>query len=119
AIQLEEVQAQQSIATAKAKLAVEELQHKARLTQQKGELEVFDTRRVIENNLSDGNVRARLIDKLPEIARELPVPDQLRAVSIGEANSSSAAPLLGFLASALALAEDSILAKKQLGDDDV
>lgn len=114
AIELEEVQAQQTLATAKAELAVEELQYKAQLAQRKNDLEVFKARRAIENNLSDANVRAQLIDKLPEIAEQLPVPEHLRAVSIGsEANGSSAAPLLGFLASALGLVEDSVLANRQ------
>jgi hypothetical protein len=52
-------------------------------------------------------VRARLIERLPEIAAALPKPEEMRSVSIG-GDGGGAAPLLGFLAGALGLAEDAL-----------
>jgi hypothetical protein len=66
---------------------------------------LLKARRAVENDLSEGRVKERLIDRLPEIAAALPRPEELRAVSIN-ADGGGAGPLLSFIAGALGLAEE-------------
>ena len=63
-------------------------------------------RRAVDNDLSELFVKARLIERLPEVAAALK-PEELHAVSIS-GEGGNAGPLLGFLAGALGLAKDAV-----------
>jgi hypothetical protein len=52
----------------------------------------------IDNDQSPATIQARLIDSLPEIVARLPKPDELRAVTIGGADSTTVSGLLTELA---------------------
>jgi hypothetical protein len=88
-----------------AALQLEEERSRADTVRAEREIGLLKARRAVENELSEGHVRERLIDRLPEIAAALPKPGELRAVNItgGEGGAGS---LLGFIAGALGLAED-------------
>jgi hypothetical protein len=88
-----------------ASLQLEEERSKAEAARAEREVAVMKARRAVENDLSEGHVREHLIERLPEIAAALPKPEELRAVSIS-GDGGGVGPLLGFLASALGLAED-------------
>jgi hypothetical protein len=52
----------------------------------------------IDNDQSPATIQARLIDSLPDIVSRLPKPDELRAVTIGGADSTTVSGLLTELA---------------------
>jgi hypothetical protein len=104
---LDEVKAEQERARAAAAIAVEDLHFQAQTARTERELTLFQTRRAIENDLSDGHVKAQIIAKLPEIAAALPQPEELRTVHISSNGDGGAVTtLLGFLSGTLGLAED-------------
>jgi flotillin len=90
-----------------AALELEEERSKAEAVRREREVALLKTRRAVENDLSEVFVKGRLIERLPEIAAALPKPEEMRSVSIG-GDGGGAAPLLGFLAGALGLAEDAL-----------
>ena len=102
---LDEARYEQERKRTLAALQQEEERSKAEAARAEREVAVLKARRAVENDLSEGHVRERLIERLPEIAAALPKPEELRAVSIA-GDGGGAGPLLGFLASALGLAED-------------
>jgi hypothetical protein len=65
---------------------------------------LLKARRAVENDLSAGRVKERLIERLPENAAALPRPEELRAVSIN-ADGGGVGSLPSFIAGALGLAE--------------
>lgn len=104
-------------AQAEAELAVEELRSQAAAARAGHDLATLRTRRAIENDISDARLRARLIDQLPEIARSLPKPDELRAVNVSSGDGGSGAnALAGLLASLLHLTRDATANRPGGGD---
>jgi hypothetical protein len=101
---LDEAQAEQDRARALAALRLEEDRSQAEAVRAEREVALLKARRGVENELSEGDVKARLIEKLPAIAQSLPQPQELRAVSVSGAGGGLGT-LVGFLASALGLAE--------------
>jgi hypothetical protein len=104
---LDEAKHERERREALAGLALEEERSKAEAVRHEREVALLKARRAVENDLSDVFVRARLIERLPEIAAALPKPEEMRSVSI-VGDGGGAAPLLGFLAGALGLAEDAL-----------
>lgn len=102
---LDEARQEQERGRTLASLQLEEERSKAEAARAEREVAVLKARRAVENDLSEGHVRERLIERLPEIAAALPKPEELRAVSI-TGDGGGVGPLLGFLAGALGLAED-------------
>jgi hypothetical protein len=102
---LDEARQEQEQRRMQAALQLEEERSRADTVRAEREVAVLKTRRAVENELSEGHIRERLIDRLPEIAAALPKPENLRAVSIG-GDGAGAGPLLGFIAGALGLVED-------------
>jgi hypothetical protein len=102
---LDEARHEQERRRTLASLQLEEDRSKGEAARAEREVAVLKSRRAVENDLSEGHVRERLIERLPEIAASLPKPEEFRAVSI-TGDGGGAGPLLGFLASALGLAED-------------
>jgi hypothetical protein len=87
-----------------ATLQLEEERSKAAAARAEREVALLRARRAVENDLSEGHVKERLIERLPEIAAALPKPEELRAISL-TGDGSGAGPLLSFLAAALGLTE--------------
>jgi hypothetical protein len=85
-----------------ATLSLDEAKSKAASTIVERDLVQVRTRRDIENQLSEQNVRAQLIHRLPEIASKLPPPKELRSVSIS-GDGGPAAQLTSLLAGLLTL----------------
>jgi hypothetical protein len=100
---LDEVRQEQEHKRAQAALQLEEERSRAESVRAEREVALLKARRAVENELSEGHVKERLIDRLPEIAAALPKPAELRTVSIN--GDGGGAGLLGFIASALGLAE--------------
>jgi hypothetical protein len=101
---LDEARHEQERRRALDSLQMEDERSKAEAARAEREVAVLKARRAVENDLSEGRVRERLIERLPEIAAALPKPEELRAVSI-TGDGGGVGQLLGFLASALGLAE--------------
>jgi len=97
-------QAERAKAGAEFEVALAELRSRAADAIAEREVAQFKARRAVENDLSEGHLRARLIEQLPEVAAKLPVPKELRAVSISAEAGGAAASLTGLVASVLALA---------------
>jgi hypothetical protein len=53
-------------------------------------------------------MKAQLIARLPEIAAALPKPEELHAINIASDQGGTTASLVGFLASMLHLAENTL-----------
>jgi hypothetical protein len=115
-VRLDEARAGQERARATGEIEVEELRSKAQAACTERELALLQTRRAIENNLSDGHVKAQLIAKLPEIAESLPRPEELRTVNISSDGDGALTGLLGFVAAALNLAGDGLKRKPGQGN---
>jgi hypothetical protein len=101
---LDEAQAEQERARGLAALRLEEDRSLAEAVRAEREVALLKARRAVENELSEGDVKARLIEQLPAIAQALPQPQELRAVSVS-GDGGGLGTLVGFLASALGLAE--------------
>jgi hypothetical protein len=98
-IELERARAEvQSVKVAAAQ-EIENTTHQAKAKREERDLSLLKVRRSIENDVTDPLLRSRLIEMLPQIARSLPKPDELRTVSINGDQGSGA--LVGFLASVM------------------
>jgi hypothetical protein len=60
----------------------------------------------IANAQSDANIQAQFVERLPEIVAKLPKPTELRAVTIGGADSSTLSGLVAELAAVIAALRD-------------
>lgn len=109
-MRLDEVRREQERARALAELQLAEERSKARAARAERRLALQKAERAVANDLSDNHLRSRLIERLPEVAQALPKPEELRTVTI-LGDGGATAPLVGFLAGALSLAED-VLAKR-------
>jgi hypothetical protein len=94
--------AERTRAQTDAELSLEEAKSKASSLVMDRDLAHVRTKREIENTLSDQNVKAQLIQALPEIAAKLPAPKELRTVSIS-GDGGPASQLTGLLESVMAL----------------
>jgi hypothetical protein len=103
--ELDDARQQQEHKRALAALQLEEERSRADTVRAEREVGLLKARRSVENELSEGHVRERLIDRLPEIAAALPKPGEMRTVSIG-GEGGGAGQLLGFIAGALGMAAD-------------
>jgi hypothetical protein len=98
-IDMERAEAEQMRLRTEAAATIEDLKHRAQSAREERDLDLFRRRREVENLLSEEHVRARLTERLPEIAAALPKPDELRVVSVN--GEGQAAALVGFLSSVL------------------
>jgi hypothetical protein len=84
--------------------AIAELEARPEAAREQGRLALLRARRAIENDLSDGNLKAQLIAQMPAIADKLPVPDDYRSITVsGDGAAGGLASLTGFLATLLAM----------------
>lgn len=79
-------EAAQREAAARAEIALAEARDEARNRQARAEVELLAARQRVHNDLTSGNLEARLIESLPLIAEKLPQPKELKAVTISGAN---------------------------------
>jgi hypothetical protein len=70
-------------AQVEAAIAVEDLKRAAANRQADIELKHLEARQRVANEMSHGNLQARLIESLPLVAEKLPKPDEVRTISIG------------------------------------
>jgi hypothetical protein len=106
-MQLEEVQRQKTHAEVSGSLEIEEMRDLAKVAQRERELALLQRQRDIDNDLSEHQIQSQLIAKLPEIAQNLPTPQQQRTTIItSEGKEGAMNPLLGFLAGAVSITQD-------------
>jgi hypothetical protein len=75
--------------------------HRARTDREERDIAIARLRRAVENDLSDGALRAQLVARLPEIAAAMPKPEHLRAVTVTPDGGNTS--LAGLMASLLQL----------------
>ncbi|MFO0881747.1 MAG: SPFH domain-containing protein [Gemmataceae bacterium] len=80
----------------------ENLDHQARAAREERDVEVLRQRRAVENDLSEMHLRARLIERLPEIASAMPKPEELKAITI---QGDGSAALTGLVVQLLGVIE--------------
>jgi hypothetical protein len=113
--ELDSVRAERERLQAEAEVALAELRHQGKSAMEERDLARLRTRREIENDLSENHLRARLLQSLPEIAKALPAPKELRTVAISaDGAAGPTGSLAGLLAGVLALA-DGMLQRPQPG----
>jgi len=101
---LEAARAEQTRLAAEHEAAVAELRAASRAAVAKRGAEALQAQRDVENDVSEGLLRARLVAALPEIASKLPAPAELKTIAISsDGGSPAAANLTGLLASLMAL----------------
>jgi hypothetical protein len=97
---LDEARAEAARLEAEREITLAERRDQAAGIRESRTISLFEQRRRVENQISDEHLRALLIGKLPEIAKLLPAPAEMRTIAIDQGNSSGAvAPLLGFITS--------------------
>jgi regulator of protease activity HflC (stomatin/prohibitin superfamily) len=102
-LELERARAELERLRTAAGIERDELVHQAASVRAERDTAVFARRREAENSMSEGYVKARLIEQLPEVAAALPKPEELRAISIGP--DGGTATLSGLLAALLDLVD--------------
>ncbi|MBY0232730.1 MAG: hypothetical protein K2W96_25905, partial [Gemmataceae bacterium] len=65
----------------------EDRDHAARSAREGRDVELFHKRRLAENDISEGHLRARLVERLPEIAAAMPRPEELRQITVNGDNA--------------------------------
>jgi hypothetical protein len=105
-MQLELVQAQQERAKLTVALELQELRDLAAIAQRERELIIQTRTHQLNNDLSAAYLQQLLIEKLPEIASNLPAPEEQRTTIIGDHDAGSFNTLLSFLASSLNITKD-------------
>ncbi len=103
-ILLDEIQRQKVKAEVTGTLDLQQLQNLADFEQKQRELNLEKERKDLENNISESNLQGQLITQLPEIAKNLPMPDQQNTTIITTDNQEgNLNTLLGFISSILSL----------------
>lgn len=87
-----------------AKLALEEETNRVKMALQEKEVEIMRLQQEVRNLVSDPDLMSRLIDKLPELAAEMPEIQELRVLQTGN-NNSAFDSLSAFLAQMMTLAD--------------
>ena len=101
---LDDIQRQKMKAAISGELEVQQLRALAKIEQDQRELQVEKLRREIENTLSQEHLQSQLIAQLPDIAKNLPVPQEQRTTIISsDPQEGVMNTLLGFVSRLLAL----------------
>jgi hypothetical protein len=88
------------------KIALDDVRRAAANRQTEAELRFLEIRQRVANDTSAGNLQARLIDALPQVAEKLPKPTELKAISIGHGSGAhDGQALTSMIAQVLALVE--------------
>ncbi len=83
----------------------EDRDHQSRTAREAADVEVFHKRRLAENDVSEGHVKAQLIARLPEIAAAMPKPEELRQITVGGDGGNA---LTGLVAQLLGVIEGAV-----------
>lgn len=103
-ILLDEIQRQKVKAQMTGEIDINQMQNIANFEQKQRELTIEQQTKEIENNISAQNIEAQLIAKLPEIAKNLPAPDQQQTTIITTENQDiTMNTVLSFISSVLSL----------------
>jgi len=97
-----------------AKLALEEEANRVKIALQEKEVEITRLQQEVRNLVSDPDLMSRLIDKLPELAAEMPEIQELRVLQTGN-NNTAFDSLSAFLAQMMALADSLGISVKKDG----
>ncbi|MDX9722460.1 MAG: SPFH domain-containing protein [Myxococcota bacterium] len=89
------------LARAQLEIDLEQRKHLALCARELETLKLAKTQREIDNNLSDNELRRRVVEQLPEIVAKLPAPKEQRVISIGDANANTLLPSLAVIGSLL------------------
>lgn len=100
---LDTAAAERTRAIAELQVALEELKSKAAAAIAERDVAQLRARRAVENDVSENLVKARMIATLPDVAAKMPVPKELKSVSISGDTSGPAANLTGLMASLMSL----------------
>lgn len=85
-----------------SELALEEQRSVASARRAEREVAELKARRAVENEVSEGSLRAQLVAALPKIAAELPEPKELKSVQISsDGATAGASALAGLVATVL------------------
>ena len=105
--ELDRAKAERALADASAEVEVAEVRHRGKSAAEERDTIRLQERRAVENDLSEGYLRLRLIERLPEIAQALPGPKEMRTVTFAAdpAAGAQTAPLAALLAGVLSLVE--------------
>ena len=104
---LEKAQAQANQAQVRAELDIINMKHQSKIAHEEQQLRLQEIQRAIDNDLSEAQLQAKLIQQLSAIAEHMPVPDEQRTTIItNDAPDSTFGPLVQFIASALAMLQD-------------
>jgi hypothetical protein len=103
-LRAEEEQKREAAALA-ARLEREGRQLAAKNKQAEVDLGFEGARHKLQNELSAARLQADLIKQLPQIARELPKPGELRAITIGDGSSREAQALGSLVAQVMGVLE--------------
>ena len=90
-----------------AAIALEDARRAAANQQTEAEIGFLEKRQEIANDLTQGNLQARLIDALPIVAEKLPKPLELRSINIGgdTGGGHDGAALSGLIASVMSVVD--------------
>jgi flotillin len=91
-------------AAVESQLAIKDLQRTADNRQTETELRFLETRQRIANEMSQGNLQAKLIEALPVVAEKLPKPAELKAIAIG-GNGHDGQSLAALVAQVMAIVD--------------
>jgi hypothetical protein len=89
-------------AKTQAENRIKDLSHQSEVARSTRDVELLRARRTVENDVTDGYLRDRLIAELAHVAAQMPKPTELRTVTV---DGGGANPLLGFVAGLLNVAE--------------
>jgi hypothetical protein len=103
-LDLERAKGELDEAKAQTSIRLENAAHQAQAERAARDVDVLRARRVVENDVTDGYLRERLIVRLAEVAAALPKPAELRMVSV-DGDGSGVSPLVSFLARLLNVAD--------------
>jgi hypothetical protein len=84
-----------------AGVELQNLAHAGEVARKERDLALAKLRQEIENSVTEPTLRARLIERLPQIAAALPKPDELRTIQIGPEQDGSTSALVGLIASVM------------------
>jgi regulator of protease activity HflC (stomatin/prohibitin superfamily) len=95
-----------------AGVELQNLAHAGEAERKERDLALAKLRQEIENGVAEPTLRARLIERLPQIAAALPKPDELRTIQIGPGQDGATSALVGLIASVMQGVEGALKRKE-------
>jgi hypothetical protein len=95
-----------------AGIELQNLNHAGQTERAERDLALAKLRQEIANSVTETSLRARLIERLPEVAAALPKPDELRAIQIGPEQNGATGGLIGVITSVMQGVEGALKRKE-------